>query len=58
MIYEDIADEFRYLASLEKVGMADIHNAVTHLSEKYGCEEYFKQVFYAIISIQLNNDER
>ncbi len=57
LIYEDIADEFRYLSSLDNVGMVDIHNAVTHLSEKYGCDDYFKQMFYSIISIQLNNGQ-
>ena len=57
LIYEDIADEFSYLSSLESVGMVDIHNAVTHLSEKYGCDDYFKQIFYSIISIQLKHGQ-
>lgn len=51
----DVAIEMDYLSSLPEISVANIKEAVDHLSEKYGNEQYFKQVFYALLSIQLND---
>lgn len=53
----DVAIEMDYLSSLPIISVGNIKESVEHLTEKYGNEQYFKQVFYAILSIQLN-DER
>lgn len=53
---EDLATELQYLATLDKIGVANLHESVEHLTEKYGNHEYFKQVFYALLSIKLNGE--
>jgi hypothetical protein len=53
-LLDDISIGFQYLATLESLGVANIHESVDFLSEKHGNGELIKQIFYAILSIDLN----
>jgi|688.fasta_scaffold551547_2 hypothetical protein len=56
-LLDDLSIELNYLATLDKISVANLHESVNHLSKKYGNEEYFKQVFYALLSIELNGKQ-
>jgi len=51
----DVAIEMDYLSSLPEITVGNIKESVDHLTDKYGNEQYFKQVFYALLSIKLND---
>lgn len=55
-LLDDLCIELSYLATQENISVAKLHESVLHLSDKHGNEEYFKQVFYAILSIELNGE--
>jgi hypothetical protein len=53
-ILNDISEQISHLAKKDNIATADVRECYKYLSEKHGHEDYFQQIFYAILSIKIS----